>query len=225
MAIQVSRPIQSVGVRNYYPRAKRVMDVAIAIGLLLVFGVAMLLIMMCIWLDSEGPIFYKSKRVGADGVEFEMLKFRSMTHRCDDAAHRQAVSKFMNGQSIGDPKSTSGEYKLAHDPRITRIGHFIRRTSLDELPQLWNVLRGDMSMVGPRPPVPYEVTMYNSRAWLRLAGKPGLTGPWQVYGRSTVPFDEMVEMDISYLHSQSLLYDLKLMVLTAPAMISGRGAG
>jgi lipopolysaccharide/colanic/teichoic acid biosynthesis glycosyltransferase len=114
-------------------------------------------------------------------------------------------------------------YKLGNDIRVTRVGKFIRKTSLDELPQLWNVLKGDMSLVGPRPPLPYEVDLYSAHDLLRLAGKPGLTGTWQVYGRGRVTFQEMVAQDISYLETQSLWYDLKLMLLTLPVMISGRG--
>jgi lipopolysaccharide/colanic/teichoic acid biosynthesis glycosyltransferase len=114
-------------------------------------------------------------------------------------------------------------YKLGDDSRVTRVGKFIRKTSIDELPQLWNILKGDMSIVGPRPPVEYEIRRYSARHFLRLAGKPGLTGTWQVFGRGRVTFEEMIDQDISYLETQSLLYDLKLMVLTVPVMITGRG--
>ena len=110
------------------------------------------------------------------------------------------------------------------DPRITRVGRFIRRTSLDELPQFWNVLKGQMTVVGPRPPIPYEVVLYEERDWLRLSGRPGLTGAWQVYGRSSVTFMDMVGMDIAYLNEQSLLQDIKLIILTIPVMIFGKGA-
>ena len=114
-------------------------------------------------------------------------------------------------------------YKDVHDPRITRIGRFIRKTSLDEIPQFWNVFRGQMTLVGPRPPMPYEVELYTSHEWLRMVGKPGLTGTWQVYGRSRVTFQSMVEMDIDYLEHQSIITDLKLIFLTVPVMIFARG--
>jgi lipopolysaccharide/colanic/teichoic acid biosynthesis glycosyltransferase len=129
----------------------------------------------------------------------------------------------MNGERLNDGEDTCNPYKLENDPRITRVGRFIRKTSIDELPQFWNVLRGEMTLVGPRPPLPYEVEYYSPHDWLRLGGKPGLTGTWQVYGRSQVPFQTMVDMDIEYLQEQSFWKDLKLIVLTVPVMLKGRG--
>ena len=150
-----------------------------------------------------------------------MYKFRSMHVNCDDALHRQAIEKFMNGGMLTG--NTTRSYKLEGDPRITRVGRFLRKTSLDEVPQFWNVLRGEMTLVGPRPPIPYEVTNYSMYHWLRLSGKPGLTGIWQVYGRSRVTFQEMVEMDITYLQQQSIWQDLKLIMLTVLVMLKGCG--
>jgi len=152
-----------------------------------------------------------------------MLKFRSMYVHNDEALHREAVMHYMKGSALNGHSAPGTRYKLVDDPRITRVGRFIRKTSIDELPQFINVLRGEMSLVGPRPPLPYEVEHYSARDRLRLCGRPGLTGTWQVYGRSRVSFLEMVEMDIAYLQEQSILQDLKLIALTVPVMILGRG--
>ena len=151
-----------------------------------------------------------------------MLKFRSMYADSDDSLHREAIERYMRGESIEEGAATL-LYKRSNDPRITRLGRFLRKTSLDELPQFINVMRGEMTLVGPRPPLPYEVKRYSARELVRLSGKPGLTGTWQVYGRSTVTFQSMVDMDIAYLQKQSLREDLKLIALTIPVMILGRG--
>lgn len=151
-----------------------------------------------------------------------MYKFRSMYVNCDDAIHREAIVQYMNGQKLSENGKADLSYKQAIDPRITRVGRFLRKTSIDELPQFFNVLRGEMTLVGPRPPFRYEVESYSSRDWLRLYGKPGLTGTWQVYGRSRVSFQQMVVMDNEYLQQQSCKEDLKLIVLTIPVMIQGR---
>jgi lipopolysaccharide/colanic/teichoic acid biosynthesis glycosyltransferase len=152
-----------------------------------------------------------------------LYKFRTMYVHADDSFHREAVAKYINGQKLNDDAMKDISYKVTEDPRITRIGRFLRKTSIDELPQFLNVLRGEMSLVGPRPPLPYEVEMYSPYDLLRLSGKPGLTGIWQVYGRSRVTFQSMVEMDIVYLQQQSLWKDLKLIMLTLPVMLFARG--
>ena len=205
-----------------YLRAKRVLDLVGAVLLLIPLSLVMALVAAAIKLDSPGPILFRQKRVGLDGAEFEMLKFRSMIANNDDSVHRDAIKRFMDGQAL-DESSTTSRYKLSADRRITRVGRFIRKTSLDELPQFINVLRGEMSLVGPRPPLAYEVALYKPSDMRRLAGKPGVTGTWQVYGRSRVTFDEMIEMDVAYLQRQSLLEDLKLIVLTVPAVLRGGG--
>ena len=138
-----------------------------------------------------------------------------------DSSHRRAIAKYMNGQKLAESKGDKLSYKVANDPRVTNVGRLLRKFSLDELPQFFNILRGDMTLVGPRPPLPYEVELYSTHDMLRLCGKPGLTGPWQVYGRSSIPFQEMVEMDIAYLKRCSLREDLKLIVLTVPVMVLG----
>ena len=222
MVTQVT-PMQTIRIDTGYSRIKRIFDIAFTLlisPLLLLVGVV---IAVCIKIDSEGPIFYRQKRIGQHGVEFEMLKFRSMYVNCDDQLHRVSIEKFMNGHKLNDDQAGATAYKVIHDPRITRVGRIIRKTSLDELPQFWNVLLGEMTLVGPRPPLPYEVELYSPRDWLRLSGKPGLTGLWQVYGRSRVTFENMVDMDIMYLQRQSFWQDIKLIFLTIPVMLLGRG--
>lgn len=222
MVVQ-SAPLRTITIDSNYLRAKRVLDITFTLlvsPLLLLVG---LIVAMCIKLDSRGPVFFRQKRVGQNGVEFEMLKFRSMYINSDQQAHREKIIKYMNGQKLNNETNSNLSYKDVNDPRITRVGRFIRKTSLDETLQFWNVLRGDMTLVGPRPPLPYEVEMYSSHEMLRLSGKPGLTGRWQVYGRSRVTFQEMIEMDVEYLENQSLWEDLKLIFLTVPVMIFARG--
>lgn len=210
--------------KQRYMRTKRILDILISLLLLPMLCLIMLVVAVLIRLDSGGPIIYRQRRVGQDGVEFDMFKFRSMYVNNDDTIHREAVKRYMSGLKLnGDSSNVSTLYKVVDDPRVTRVGRIIRKFSIDELPQVFNVLRGEMSLVGPRPPVPYEVESYCERASLRLCGKPGITGYWQVYGRSRVSFDEMVEMDIKYLCQQSILQDLKLMVLTVPVAVLGRG--
>lgn len=223
MLIQVETA-QQITINPGYARIKRIMDIIITVLLLPFIGVVMLLVTLAIKLDSKGPILFRQMRVGLNGEEFELLKFRSMYQNSDDSIHRLAIEKYMANQALNGANGASPfQYKQADDPRITRVGKYIRKTSLDELPQFFNVLSGHMSLVGPRPPVPYEVNGYSPRDKLRLCGKPGLTGIWQVYGRSQVPFAEMVEMDITYLQQQSLWLDFKLIVLTVPVMVLGRG--
>jgi lipopolysaccharide/colanic/teichoic acid biosynthesis glycosyltransferase len=218
-----SRSIESIPINTNYLKVKRILDVTFTVLIapfVLFVGV---IVAICIKLNSPGPIFYRQKRIGQDGVEFDMLKFRSMYINNDSNIHREKIIKYMNGEKLNEDGDDAMAYKHLHDPRITNVGRFIRKTSLDELPQFWNVLCGQMSLVGPRPPLPYEVECYSPHDSLRLTGKPGLTGPWQVYGRSRVTFHNMVNMDITYLKEQSLWYDLKLVLLTIPVMIFGRG--
>ena len=220
MAVQTAA-VQSINIHPNYLRAKRALDILFTLLIFIPLCIVIAIVAVCIRLDSKGSIFYRQKRIGQNGVEFEMLKFRSMYENCDDTLHRLAIQKYMEGQKLAENATTS--YKQVDDPRITRVGRFIRKMSIDELPQFFNVLQGDMTLVGPRPPLPYEVEKYGPYDWLRLSGKPGLTGPWQVYGRSQVTFQSMVKMDIDYLQRQSLREDLKLIALTVPVMITGRG--
>ncbi len=220
----LSPPTQTIIYTNpSYLRAKRVLDIAFSLLILIPLSMVIAVFAILIRIDSKGPIFFRQKRVGKNGVQFDMFKLRSMYVDSDDSFHRESIKQYMNGVALNDKVNADNLYKLVDDPRVTRIGRFIRKFSIDELPQFINVFRGEMTLVGPRPPLPYEVEEYDSHHWIRLSGKPGLTGTWQVYGRSRVPFQEMVEMDIEYLGEQSLLLDLKLIALTLPVMLKGRG--
>lgn len=203
--------------------AKRALDVALAALMLLILCPVMALVALLVIADSPGPAFFRQRRIGQDGVPFDMYKFRSMRQNNDCALHEAAVTRFMQGQRLNASAGSDTPYKLADDPRITRVGGVIRKLSIDELPQLWNVMRGEMSLVGPRPCVPYEEKMYSPHARRRLEAKPGLTGPWQVFGRGAVTYAEMIEMDLSYLSNRSLWYDVKLIALTGPVALFGRG--
>lgn len=218
-----SRSVQTLASNASYQKTKRLLDIAFTLLIAPFVILVSVIVAVCIKVDSEGPIFFRQKRVGLNGVEFEMLKFRSMYTNSKSDIHREKIVKYMNGERLNEDSTSDMAYKHLDDPRITRVGSFIRKTSLDELPQFWNVLQGHMSLVGPRPPVPYEVEMYSDHEQLRLSGKPGLTGPWQVYGRSRVTFSTMVDMDIDYLRDQSLWKDIKYIFLTIPVMIFARG--
>lgn len=212
-----------IAIEERYLRIKRLMDVVLTLLALIPISVVMLVTAIIIRLDSPGPAIYKQTRFGINGAKFTFYKFRSMYNNVASDIHEEATAKYMNGSGVLNQDDKDMPFKLGDDSRVTRVGKFIRKTSIDELPQLWNVLKGDMSIVGPRPPVEYEVIRYSPYHQLRLAGKPGLTGTWQVYGRGRVSFEEMVNQDIEYLETQSLLYDLKLMFLTVPVMVNGKG--
>lgn len=203
---------------------KRTSDIVIASFTLVLLFPFWLLIALLIKFDSKGPIFYLQDRVGMDGRIFVVYKFRTMRMNADSEVHREYQRKFIAGHAeanVGDANRPA--YKLRDDPRITRVGRVLRRLSLDEVPQLFNVLRGDMSVVGPRPPIPYEVEAYELRHRKRLDMKPGLTGLWQVSGRNRLPFEEMVKLDLFYIENWSLLFDLKIILRTVMVMLRGDG--
>ena len=183
-------------------------------------------ISLAIKLSSKGPVFFKQERLGEYGKPFTVFKFRSMRTDCDARIHQQYVSQFIAGKVDGaTPEGQKPVFKIQKDPRITRVGQFVRKTSLDELPQFWNVLRGDMSLVGPRPPIAYEFRAYD--VWHRrrvLEIKPGITGLWQVKGRSRTRFDEMVRLDLQYARDWSIWLDLRILLQTPAAVILGEGA-
>ncbi|GCF08226.1 sugar transferase [Dictyobacter arantiisoli] len=222
MVVQ-SAPVRTISFNTSYLRAKRALDITFTLLIAPFVILVGIVVAICIKIDSRGPIFFRQKRIGQDGLEFEMLKFRSMYVNSNQLAHREKILHYMNGKKLNEENSSNMSYKDVHDPRITKVGRFIRKTSLDEIPQFWNVLKGQMALVGPRPPLTYEVDLYSSHEWLRMVGKPGLTGTWQVYGRSRVTFQSMVEMDIEYLEHQSIWTDIKLIVLTVPVMLFSRG--
>ena len=190
---------------------------------LLLFSPLFLIIALAIKATSPGPVFFRQERVGLNGKTFLFYKFRSMTKDNDPLKHKEYISRFINQQNTAAVEP--GIFKLTNDSRITPVGCFIRKTSLDELPQFINVLKGDMSLVGPRPPIAYECDLYD--IWHRrrlLAAKPGITGLWQVMGRSRTTFDDMVRLDLKYLREWSLWLDLKIILMTPKAVISGHGA-
>lgn len=204
---------------------KRTSDLVIATLALALLSPLWLLIALLIKLDSGGTVFYRQERVGMDGRVFLFYKFRSMHVDADDSRHREYQRAYINGRpdtNLGDDERPV--FKLRTDERITRVGRILRKTSLDELPQLFNVMRGDMSIVGPRPPIPYEVEAYQLWHRKRLDMKPGITGLWQVSGRNRLPFDEMVRMDLYYIENWSLLLDVKIVLQTLPVMWRGEDA-
>jgi len=205
--------------------AKRVFDVAAAGGALAVLTPVLAAIVVAIKLDSHGPVFFRQERVGLRGVTFQFLKFRSMRAGNDASAHRDYVCELIqNGEMACRDENGVEVYKLPDDERVTRVGRFLRKYSLDELPQFWNVLKGDMSVVGPRPALDYEVAAYKQWHRLRLQVTPGISGLWQISGRSRVSFDEMVFQDVMYGYNQSPLTDVSICLRTLPAVLMGRGA-
>ena len=205
---------------------KRAFDIVISAAAIILLSPILLIVAVLIKFDSRGAILFRQERVGMDGRIFLCFKFRTMFSDADDQIHREAYRKNIEGATEAnagdDDKPVFG--KVKNDPRITKIGKFLRRTSLDELPQFLNVLKGDMSVVGARPPIPYEVEEYDLRHRKRLDMKPGITGLWQVSGRSRLAFEEMVRIDLYYIENWSLWLDLKIILLTLPAVLRGDGA-
>jgi len=205
---------------------KRSIDLIGSLCALVLLSPFLLVIAVAIKLTSKGPILFTQQRLGQYGVRFTFLKFRSMYFQNDAKIHRDYVRELISrNEAQQEPKGHSGVYKLKDDPRVTPVGRFLRKTSLDELPQFFNVLKGEMSLVGPRPPIPYEVEAYD--IWHRrrfLEVKPGITGLWQVEGRSKVKFDEMVRLDLKYAKTWSPWLDIKILLRTPTAVLRGDGA-
>jgi len=213
--------------RRLLSTMKRSIDIVGSVLALLILAPVFLIIAVAIKTTSRGPILFKQKRVGQYGKQFTFLKFRSMRINNDTSVHEEYVKKLIAGEARKNPSKGNGNavYKLTDDKRITKIGSFLRRTSLDEMPQFLNVIKGEMSLVGPRPAIPYEVEAYQT--WHRrrvLQVKPGITGLWQVSGRSRVTFDEMVRLDIRYAKVWSPWMDIKILLLTPRAVLLGEGA-
>ena len=205
---------------------KRMFDFMVAGSLLFLFFPLFLFIALLIKIFSPGPVLFKQVRAGQNGREFTMCKFRTMRLQTDDSLHREYATNFIRGRQLefSDTRRKERVFKMTTDPRITPVGAVLRRTSLDELPQLFNVLLGDMSLVGPRPPMFYELNHYMEWHKKRLKAKPGLTGLWQVSGRSKVPFDEMVLLDLYYIDHWSLKTDMEILFRTVPVVLFGEGA-
>jgi lipopolysaccharide/colanic/teichoic acid biosynthesis glycosyltransferase len=201
---------------------KRAIDLAGSTIALILLSPLFLVISIAVMLDSRGPVFFRQTRVGKDGVVFTCLKFRSMHRNADERVHQAAIQRLMAGERLSDDEGSP--FKLTHDPRVTRVGSFLRRTSLDELPQLINVFRGEMSLVGPRPAIPYELENYKDWHHLRYQVKPGITGLWQVEGRGALTFDEMLRLDVEYATHWTVGTDVRLMARTIPAVLRQVGA-
>jgi lipopolysaccharide/colanic/teichoic acid biosynthesis glycosyltransferase len=204
-------------------RLKRSMDLFIGATALIALSPILALIAIIVRLDSPGPAFFRQTRIGMRGRPFEMWKFRTMAHGASDGPHRDLVLPMVRGCAGDEPKrgtgSTERMYKLADDPRITRVGRWLRKISLDELPQLFNVLRGEMSLVGPRPPTTYEYEAYDTWQLERLEMPQGMTGLWQVSGRNRLSYRRMHELDIEYARRWSLWLDLKILAVTLRAVV------
>ncbi len=199
----------SHNVRLPYRFAKRTFDITASLFALIVLSPVFLITALAIKLDSKGPVFFAQNRLGMKGKYFKMYKFRSMIVNAEQLLKQLESKNEVSGHM----------FKMRNDPRITRIGRIIRKTSIDELPQLVNVLKGDMSLVGPRPPLPGEVNKYDKWQDLRLSVRPGITGLWQVSGRNDIGFEEMIHLDLKYIRERNFLYDLKIILKTIPVLL------
>jgi exopolysaccharide biosynthesis polyprenyl glycosylphosphotransferase len=215
------------GLKDQQRFLKRVFDVIVSSFCILITSPVMLVVSLLIKLDSKGPILYQQTRIGENGQLFTMLKFRSMKTNSDPNIHKAYVTRLIEENISPETKNSDGEksLKMEADPRITSVGRFIRKTSIDELPQFFNVLRGEMSLVGPRPSLPYEVDVYKDWHKRRFDTPPGITGIWQVTARNQVSFDEMVRLDIEYIEKYSIWLDIKLILQTPWALLNAKGAG
>lgn len=206
--------IEEENISVFYEAAKRVMDIVLSfIGLVLLSPI-LLLVSLFIKIDSKGPIFFKQKRIGINGTEFEMFKFRSMVVNAEELKAKLEEKNEMSGPM----------FKIADDPRITKVGRFIRKTSIDELPQLWNVIKGDMSLVGPRPSLPKEVAQFEPWMEERFKVKPGLTCYWQVGGRNNIDFENWMKLDIKYVQERTLAIDIMLIFKTFFVLFGDKNA-
>jgi lipopolysaccharide/colanic/teichoic acid biosynthesis glycosyltransferase len=217
-------PLRAAGEPGWSDHARRALDLTVAALALALLSPLLLAITLAIRLDSAGPALFRQRRIGHRGREFTVLKFRSMRADADPRGHREYVTALIEGRADGVPAGGKSIYKLAVDDRVTAVGRWIRRWSIDELPQLLNVLAGQMSLVGPRPAIPYEVEKYPDWYLERFTVKPGLTGFWQVSGRNEHTYEEMVRLDIEYARRRSLGLDLAILLKTPWVVLSRRGA-
>ena len=218
---------ESTEARGFQIELKRAVDIVGSIVGLILFSPLMLVTAVAIKITSPGPVIFKQSRLGKKGIHFPFYKFRSMYWNADDQVHREYVANLIKGEleKVNQGDEQKPFYKMKSDPRITFIGKIIRKTSIDELPQFLNVLKGEMSLVGPRPPILYEVDEYEPWHLRRiLEVKPGITGIWQVSGRSTTSFDDMVRLDLRYVQSWSFWLDMKILLKTVKAVICPKGA-
>lgn len=210
-----------------YEILKRIFDIFLALGVLIIFLPLWIFIYFLIRLTSSGPGIYCQHRVvGRGGHEFTVYKFRTMFQNSNDVIHKQAIRRFVNGQPLGMIEKNNSllkVYKIPNDSRVTPFGWFLRKTGLDEVPQFFNVLRGEMTIVGPRPPLYYEYEHYSEYEKGRLSVLPGITGLYQVTGRSYVPFEEMIKLDFEYIRRRSFCFDLAIIAVTPWVMLTGKG--
>ena len=223
LATIIVRPIESTKTQKRYDFFKRVIDLAVTSMVLPMMLPVMAFIALLIRFDSPGPALFKQKRVGKDGRVFRIYKFRTMTHNLDNSRHQSFMKAFVQGE-IGSEKADKAVFKPFTDSQVTRIGRILRKTSLDELPQLINILKGDMSLIGPRPNVLWEVEAYKGWHMERLSVLPGITGLAQVNGRSAISFDTIVRYDIEYARNKSLWLDLQILWKTFTSVVAGKGA-
>ncbi len=226
VAVKIENKIESKNIRanKNYLVVKRVFDIFAALALLVIFGPLMIIVALAIKLFSPGPILYRQTRIGKNGKPFEMLKFRSMRLENVPDLHREYVRKLILENSA--PQDLGKKtLKLESDPRITGLGKYLRRFSIDELPQFINVLRGEMSIVGPRPSLPYEFELFKDWHKKRVLVPPGITGLWQVTARNKVRFDDQVRIDLKYIQNMNLLLDLQIILMTPFEMINSKGGG
>lgn len=213
--INLGRDNIKVNDDKLYLFTKRMLDILGSFTGILLLSPIFLIVAICIKIeDPKGKIFFSQVRNGLHGKEFNIYKFRSMVHNAEDLLEQLKSKNEMDGPV----------FKMKYDPRITKIGRIIRKTSIDELPQLFNILKGDMSLVGPRPPIPSEVNQYNDYQIQRLMGKPGLTCYWQIGGRNNIDFDEWVELDLKYLKERNIFIDLKIIMMTIPVLLGDKNA-
>ena len=226
-------PAPLAGAPDYrtYQLLKRGLDILVSAAALLVLAPVFGVIAIAVKLSSQGPVLFRQERFGRQARPFMFYKFRSMYADSDQTVHKAYVSRLIagrpesgNGTGNGAADEETRIFKITGDPRVTPLGRFLRRSSLDELPQLWNVLRGEMSLVGPRPCIHYELEQYDDWHTSRLDVKPGMTGLWQVTARNRVGFDEMVRLDLAYVRQRSFWVDIKILLRTPRAVISGNGA-
>lgn len=203
--------------------AKRALDLVVGSLALVVLSPLMLVLAIMVRIDSPGPALFRQTRIGLNGQPFTMIKFRTMQHGNDESQHREYYRALIEGTAESRESGDGEKVFLLDDPRVTRTGAWLRKMSLDELPNLFNVLGGSMSLVGPRPPIDYEVDMYDTRSKGKLAAKPGMTGLAQVSGRGTLTFDEIIDLDLEYIEKRSFFFDVGLLLRTVPAVLRRRG--
>ena len=212
--LKFENEVESKGSFSLYEICKRVMDILGAGCGLVLLSPVIIIVAILVKFSSKGPVFFSQKRVGKNGKEFDMYKFRSMVVNAEELKEKLAAQNEMSGPM----------FKMKEDPRVTKVGKFIRKTSIDELPQLWNVLKGDMSLVGPRPSLPKEVAQFEDWMYRRLEVKPGLTCYWQVSGRNNIDFEDWMKLDVRYVEEKNLWIDIKLIFKTVGVLFGDKNA-